>query len=82
LAAQAQPMPQGGPPQGGPPAGAQQQAGQIIQLMQIISQASSKLGEIFPAGAPMTNAIQNQLQQIQSKVAETQRPTQPQAPPI
>lgn len=76
-----QPPPQGA--SGGaplPPPG--QAGGQVIQLISIIAKASDALGKVFPAAAPMVSQIQNQLQQLQSKVAETQRPTQPQAPPI
>jgi len=78
-------MPQGAPQQGGAPGGAPgggQQMGQLMQLLQVIAKASQALGQVFPASSPMVTAIQDQLQQIQSKVAETQRPTQPQAPPI
>jgi len=80
-------MPQGGSPQGGspggaPPQGGGPQMGQVLQLMQIIAKASDALGKVLPASSPMVSAIQDQLQQIQSKVNETQRPTQPQAPPI
>ena len=87
LATPAQPMPQGAPPQGAapggaPPQGGGAQTGQVLQLMQIIAKASDALGKVLPASSPMVSAIQDQLQQIQAKVAETQRPTQPQAPPI
>ena len=71
---------QGGSPGGAPGGG--QQMGQLMQLLQVIAKASQALGQVFPASSPMVTAIQDQLQQIQSKVAETQRPTQPQAPPI
>lgn len=71
-------MPQGAPSQGAP----QGNPGQVVQLLQIIAGASASLGKVFPAASPMVSAIQDQLQQIQSKVAETQRPAQPQAPPI
>jgi hypothetical protein len=53
-----------------------------MQLIGIIGQASAALGKVFAASSPMVSEIQNQLQLIQSKVSETQRPTQPQAPPI
>ena len=79
-------MPQGAPqqgaPSGAPQGGGGQQMGQLMQLLQVIAKASQALGQVFPASSPMVTAIQDQLQQIQSKVNETQRPTQPQAPPI
>lgn len=81
LATPAQTPPQGAPPQqGGASSGASQ--GQVIQLISMITKASQALGQIFPASSPMVSAIQDQVQQIQSKVAETQRPQQPQAPPV
>lgn len=76
MASPAQPVPQGAPA----PSGASQ--GQVVQLIAVISKASQALGQVFPPASPMVSAIQNQVQQIQSKVAETQRPTQPQAPPV
>jgi hypothetical protein len=68
------------PPQGG--GGSATPTGQILQLVAIISKASDQLAKVFPASTPMSSAIQDQLQQIQSKISETQSPQQPQAPPI
>lgn len=56
--------------------------GKVLQLIDIISKASDALGQVFPASSPMVSAIKDQVQQIQSKVSETQKPSQPQAPPI
>lgn len=84
MATPAQSAPQGAPPQpGAAPQGAGgMSGGKVLQLIDIITQASTALGKVFPASAPMVSAIQNQVNQIQSKVNETTRPQQPQAPPI
>jgi len=76
--------PPGAPPQGGAPSGASgmSSTGQVLQLIAIISKASDQLSKVFPAAAPMADAIQNQLRMAQQKIAETQSQAQPQAPPI
>lgn len=77
------PQPQAGPPSqgGGSPAGGSNQ-GQVLQLIAVITKASDALAQVFPAASPMKDAIQDQLQQVQSKINQTQSPSQPQAPPI
>jgi len=74
------PIPQGGPPQQGPPS-PPANTGQVLQLVAVLTQASNKLAEVFPAASPMKDAIQDQLQQVQQKINETQSPAQPPAPP-
>ena len=47
-----------------------------------IDQLSQALGQVFPAASEESDGIQKLVQQIQSKVAQTVSPQQPQAPPI
>jgi hypothetical protein len=81
MATSPNPAPQAGPPPGGPSAGGSNQ-GQVLQLIAVITKASDALAQVFPAASPMKDAIQDQLQQVQSKINQTQSPSQPQAPPI
>jgi hypothetical protein len=48
----------------------------------LIADALQRLSQSFPPSLPMVNQMNDLLQQIESKVAETVAPTQPQAPPI
>jgi hypothetical protein len=53
-----------------------------VQIIAAITQLSDQLAKVFPPASPMTDAIQQQLQQVMAKVNETMTPSQPQAPPI
>jgi len=81
MAAAAQPVPQGAPPPG-PPSGAGPNPAAVVQLVKQLSTLSSMLGQVFPAASEEADGIQKLVQQVQSKVAQTSAPSQPQAPPI
>lgn len=70
------------PPTAAPQQGSSQGGPAVLQLVMIIDKASTQLAQVFPAGSPMTEEIQNQLSLIQQKMAETTSPQQPAAPPI
>jgi hypothetical protein len=54
----------------------------VVQIIRQLDQLSQALGQVFPAASEEASGIQKLVQQIQSKVAQTVKPTQPQAPPI
>jgi len=73
-------MPQGAPQ--GPPKPAGAPSGAVVQIIRQLDQLSQALGQVFPAASEEADGIQKLVQQIQSKVAQTVSPQQPQAPPI
>lgn len=71
------------PNAGGPSSGAGQSGSPaVVQIIAAITKLSNQLAKVFPPASPMADAIQQQLQQVMSKVNETMKPSQPEAPPI
>lgn len=70
------------PQQGAPPKPAGAPSGAVVQIIRQLDTLSQALGQVFPAASEEADGIQKLVQQIQSKVAQTVSPQQPQAPPI
>lgn len=82
MAAAPIPPPQSTPPTAAPAGNSPNGGPAVLQLVALITKASQQLAEVFPAGSPMVDEIQNQLQLVQQKMAETMSSQQPAAPPI
>jgi hypothetical protein len=84
-------IPMGGPGGGGPPppGGGMNPQGPtasptpaVVQIVGGIAELLTMLQQTYPPSAPQVQQMQDQLQQIQSSMAQTQNPAQTQAPPI
>jgi hypothetical protein len=76
------PQPQAAPPTAAPAGNTPQGGPAVLQLVALISKASDQLAQVFPAGSPEAEEIQNQLRLIQQKMTQTMSPQQPAAPPV
>lgn len=54
----------------------------VVQIIGGISELVTMLQQTYPPAAPQVQEIQNQIQQIQSSMAQTMSPSQTAAPPI
>jgi hypothetical protein len=54
----------------------------VVKIVGGIAELATMLQQTYPPAAPQVQEIQNQLQQIQSSMAQTMSPAQTQAPPI
>jgi len=71
-----------GAPQGASPQGGGAPSGALVQILGQIGKLASMLGQVFPAGSEEADGINQLVQKVQSKAAQTVSPAQPQAPPI
>jgi len=69
-------------PQGAPAPPTAQTTPAVVQIVGGITELAAMLKAVYPPSAPMVEAIQNQIQQVQQSMAQTQSPDQTQAPPI
>lgn len=81
-------IPMGGP-SGPPPPGSANPQGPtaqptpaVVKIVGGIAELLTMLQQTYPPAAPQAQEMQNQLQQIQSSMAQTQNPAQTAAPPI
>lgn len=75
----------GSPPPGGganPQGPTAQPTPAVVQIVGGISELLTMLQQTYPPAAPNVQAMQQELQQVQSSMAQTQNSAQTQAPPI
>ena len=69
-------------PQGAPAPPSAQPTPAVVQIVGGITELTNMLKAVYPPAAEDVASIQNSLQSVQQKMAQTQSPAQTQAPPI
>lgn len=78
-------IPMGGPPPPGsanPQGPTAQPTPAVVQIVGGIAELLTMLQQTYPPAAPNVQAMQQELQQVQSSMSQTMSPAQTGAPPI